>query len=153
LAGPCLSATGPPQEDADPTLVGGLDDVRRHADRGAWECAALCCEELLKRDKLNSHVHFYYGLVLDQMHRGAEAERSLRLAIELDRQAVLPQYYLGLFLQSRDHLRHAARSFANALELLNLRCDADIFADADGITVAELKNLARMHIETLRERV
>ena len=152
LAGPRLSASRPAQRGADTTLADGLADVRRHADRGAWECAALCCEELLKRDKLNSRVHFYYGLVLDQMHRGAEAERSLRLAIELDRQSVLPHYYLGLFLQARGHLRGAGQSFENALELLNLGRTAQIFADADGITAGELKKLVTMHIETLRER-
>jgi chemotaxis protein methyltransferase CheR len=107
---------------------------------------------LLKKDNRNSRAHFYYGLVLDQMQRGAEAERSLRSAIALDRQPVLPHYCLGLFLQSRGHLPQAARSFENVLKLLNLCSDADIFADADGITAAELKNLVGMHIETLRER-
>jgi chemotaxis protein methyltransferase CheR len=147
-----LSPAGPPRKDADSTFVEGLDEVRRHANRGAWERAVLCCEELLKENELNSRVHFYYGLVLDQMHRGAEAERSLRRATELDRQSVLPQYYLGLFLQSRRHLRPAARSFESALELLNLRRDADIFVDADGITVAQLKRLVTSHLSGLSGR-
>jgi chemotaxis protein methyltransferase CheR len=139
------------QIDLAPAL--GLDDVRRHADRGAWENAARCCEELLKKDNRNSDVHFYHGLVLDQMKKRTEAERSLRRAIELDRHSVLPQYYLGLFLQSHGDLQQAARSFESVLNLLSLRHDAHIFTDADGITVAELKKLVTMHIETLRERV
>lgn len=147
-----FSANRPPRTGTVSALVDKLGDVRRFADRGAWENAARCCEELLKKDKLNSRVHFYYGLILDQMQRGAEAEGSLRRAIELDRESVLPHYYLGLFLQSRGHLRDAAGSFENVLELLNLRPDTDIFADADGITAVELRNLVKMHIETLRER-
>jgi chemotaxis protein methyltransferase CheR len=150
--GPYPAANRPPLTDPDPALVDGLGDVRRYADRGEWENAARHCEELLKKDKLNSRIHFYYGLILDQMQRNAEAERSLRRAVELDRESVLPHYYLGLFLQSRGRVRHAAASFENVLKLLNLRRDADIFADADGITAADLRNLVKMHIETLRER-
>ena len=130
-----------------------LIDVRRHADRGAWESAARCCEQLLRTDNLNSATHFHHALVLQQMGRHDEAERSLRRAIYLDRQSVLAHYYLGLFLQSRGDGRHAERSFENALDLLRARGDTEVFADADGITVAELRKLAKMHIEILRERV
>jgi tetratricopeptide (TPR) repeat protein len=104
---------------------------------------------LLKKDPRNSQAHFYYGLILDQMQRGPEAERSLRRAIELDRQSVLSHYYLGLFLQSHSDLREAARLFERVLEMLNHRRDAEVFADADGMTAAELKKLVKMHIETL----
>ena len=136
-------------ETVHPTLA----DARRHADRGCWEDAARCCEQLLERDNLSSTVHFYHGLILEQMKRHAAAMRSLRRAIYLDRQSVLAHYYLGLFLQSRSDPRQAERSFENSLDLLRSRGDADIFADADGITVAELRKLATMHLEILRERV
>jgi chemotaxis protein methyltransferase CheR len=145
-------AKPPPQKNIHPASAYGLREVRRHADRGAWESAVRCCEELLEKDNRNSDVHFYHGLVLEQMNRRSEAERALRKAIDLDRQSVLPRYYLGLFLQSRGDLRQAGWNFENALDLLNRRDDADIFIDADGITAAELKKLVTMHIETLRER-
>jgi chemotaxis protein methyltransferase CheR len=160
---PCCSSGSirPPKSNLDSASPRALSEVRRHADRGAWENAATCCEELLKKDPRNSQAHFYYGLILDQMQRGPDAERSLRRAIELDRQSVLPHYYLGLFLQSHSDLREAApggaargeaaRLFERVLELLNHRSDADVFADADGMTAAELKNLVKMHIETLGE--
>jgi chemotaxis protein methyltransferase CheR len=139
----------PATENAPPTLA----DVRRYADQGAWESAARCCEQLLQKDNLNSATHFYHALVLEQMGRHDQVERSLRRAIYLDRRSVLAHYYLGLFLQSRGDGRQAERSFENALELLRSRSDAGVFADADGITVAELRKLAKMHIEILRERV
>jgi chemotaxis protein methyltransferase CheR len=148
---PCCSSGSvrPPRSNIDSASSQALSEVRRHADRGAWENAATCCEELLKKDPRNSQAHFYYGLILDQMQRGPEAERSLRRAIELDRQSVLSHYYLGLFLQSHSDLREAARLFERVLEMLNHRRDAEVFADADGMTAAELKKLVKMHIETL----
>jgi hypothetical protein len=58
-----------------------------------------------------------------------------------------------MFLQSRGDRREAARSFENTLNLLRSRPDADSFADADGITAAELKKLATMHLEILQGQV
>src|SRR5262249_17504085 len=116
------------------------------------EDAALYCEQLLETENLNPAVHFYHALVLEQMRLHAEAERALRRAIYLDRQFVLAHYYLGLFLQSRNELRPAARAFGNARELLRLRRDTEIFDDADGITASELRGLAKMHLEVLREQ-
>jgi chemotaxis protein methyltransferase CheR len=126
-----------------------LAEARFHADRGEWANAVECCEALLRKDSLNSQVHFYYALILEQMGRRAEVEPALRKAIYLDRQSALPHYYLGLFLQSRGDPRQAARSFENAIELLELLPEADILADADGITVAEMKKLVKMHLEVL----
>jgi chemotaxis protein methyltransferase CheR len=130
-----------------------LEDVRHHADSGTWEQAARCCEKLLEKDNLSARVHFYHALVLEQMSKHREAESSLKRAIYLDRQSVLAHYYLGLFLQSRGDPKQAARSFENALELLQARPGTDSFPDADGITAAELKKLASMHVEILRERL
>lgn len=144
----------PASDGAGPKLASPtLKDVRDHTDRGAWEDAARCCEQLLEKDNLNSTVHFYYALVLEQMRKHSEAERSLRRAIYLDRQSVLAHYYLGLLLQSQGDSLQAARSLENTLDLLRPRRDDEVFADADGITVADLKQLAKMHIEILRERI
>ena len=99
---------------------------------------------------MNSLVHFYHALVLEQMGHHTEAEPALRKAIYLNRRAAVPHYYLGLFLQARGDPRQAARSFENAIELLESHTDADVLADADGMTVAEMKKLAKMHLEVLR---
>jgi chemotaxis protein methyltransferase CheR len=146
LPAPAFSGPSPAPVEHSPTL----EDARRQADRGAWEDAANCCTRLLEKDNLNSEVHFYHALVLEQMQKHADAERSLRRAIYLDRQFVLPHYYLGLLLQSRGDARQAAHSFQNALELLSRRSGNEVLADADGITVAEMTKLARMQLEILR---
>ena len=129
-----------------------LADARAYADRGDWEQAARCCEELLKADSLNARNHFYYGLVMEQMRNHIQAEASLKRAIYLDRQSVLAHYYFGLFSQSRGDLRRAARSFQNALDLLHARNDEEAFPDADGITASELKKLAAMQLDMLGEQ-
>jgi hypothetical protein len=64
----------------------------------------------------------------------------------------MAHYHLGVFLKDRGDPRRAVRSFENVLELLDRQPDAVILADGDGITAAELKQSARIHVETLRER-
>jgi chemotaxis protein methyltransferase CheR len=135
-------------ENMSPSLI----DVRRHADQGEWGSALQCCEQLLKKDNLNAKAHFYQALVLYQMKRYSEAEQSLRRALYLDRRFVLAHYYLGLFLQSRGDSRLAARSFENALELMSSLPDEEVFAEGDGINVAELKELVKLNLDVLPER-
>jgi len=55
-----------------------------------------------------------------------------------------------LLLQSKGNARQAALFFANAIELLEARTDSESFAEADGITVAEMKKLAKMHLQVLQ---
>jgi chemotaxis protein methyltransferase CheR len=136
------------QESPDPTIA----DVSRHADGGAWEAALQSCQQLLAKENLNATVQFYRALVLEHMAKHPEAEQSLRRAIYLDRKFVLAHYYLGLLLQSRGDPRQAERSFKNTLDLLLTRCDGDTFADADGITVAELRKLTKIQLEILGDR-
>ena len=135
---------------ASQSVESTLTDVRMHADRGDWTDAVRCCEQILRKDGLNSPVYFYHALVLQQLGRHPEAELALKKAIYLDRRSALPHYYLGLLLQSRGEPRQAARSFENAVELLASRNDADIFADADGMTVGEMKKLVKTHLEVLK---
>ena len=130
-----------------------LAKARSHADRGEWEAAERCCEDVLSADSLNSRGHFYQGLILEQMRKHSQAEQSLRRAIYLDRQSVLAHYYLGLALQARGQSGQAARCFENTLRLLDSTSRSHRFLDADEITAGELGGLASIHLEILRERI
>jgi len=125
-----------------------LAQVRELADRGDWERAVAGCREILSHGGLDPAVHYYYALVLEQMGHLEEAEQSLRRALYLDRSAALPHYHLGLLLQKRDP-QQAARAFKNVLELLSREGQRDSLALADGMTVADLEEMTRMHLEVL----
>jgi chemotaxis protein methyltransferase CheR len=146
-------APSPVYEPAGIPLEAPLAAIRRLSDHGAWDEAIRCCEQLIAVDKMNPIVHFHHALLLEQIRNHAEAESSLKAAIYLDPRCVLAHYYLGIFLQSHGDSGKAGRCFENALELLDVKPDREQFAEADGISVAELKKLARMHLEILRERV
>jgi chemotaxis protein methyltransferase CheR len=134
------------EQIAPPTLT----QARHLADRGDWAGAMEICGLLLKQDSLDWRTQFYHALVLDHMGRREEAEAGLRKAVYLERQSAVPHYYLGLLLQSKGNTRQAARFFENAIELLEARMESESIAEADGITVAEMKKLAKMHLQVLQ---
>jgi chemotaxis protein methyltransferase CheR len=147
--------TAPPEVAAAPAGPSAaeepaLETLRRLADRGQWRQAAGECRRLIEKDQLDPLAHFYNALILEQSGAAAEAEQALRRAIYLERKFVLAHYHLGLLQQRNREPDQAARSFQNVVELLSQREAGRVFTEADGITGAELRELAKAHLEVLR---
>jgi chemotaxis protein methyltransferase CheR len=135
----------PPKQNAEAKL----SSIRQFADRGDWQEAERLCQQWLLTDSLSSVVHFHHALVLEHMGKQVQAEQSFRRAIYLDRRSILAHYHLGLLMRSRGECRQASRCFENTLELLAAAPGDSVLAGADGITVSELRQLARTQIATL----
>jgi chemotaxis protein methyltransferase CheR len=107
--------------------------------------------DLYQADNLNPLVHLHDAFAQEQAGKHAEAERSLRRSIYLDRNSVLAHYYLGVVLRARGESRQAVRSFENALALIAGRPGPEEITagEAGRITVDELRKLARMQIDSL----
>jgi chemotaxis protein methyltransferase CheR len=138
-----LAAPGPP-----PAGI-ALEEVRELADRGHWVDAASKCRELLGKDGLNPLAHFTLALILEHTGENREAERSYRAAIYLDRAFTVAHYHLGLLLHRRRADKEAVRSFQNVVELLARTPGDHPLEHADGITAAELRQLAELHLALL----
>ena len=89
------------------------------------------------------------GALKHEMGNLAEAERSLRQAIYLDRNFLLAHYHLGLALTKGNQPRAAARSFENVLKLSGGVHDEQTVEDRDGVTVAGLKQMAALHLQKI----
>ena len=143
-------ASAPPAADpkpAEPELAPlSLAGLRRLADRGDWTRAVPYCDRLLAQDRSNPSVYFYRALVLEQVGGRAEAERSLRRAIYLDPNFLLAHYHLGLALAMEKMPREARRSFKMVLKLMSGMSDDQPVGDGDGLTVANLRGLAKMQL-------
>ena len=126
-----------------------LDDIRSLADRGEWEKAERSLARLLAKDRLNPHAYFLSALLKEQAGKHQDAQEALRKVLYLDRHFVLAHYYLGLLLQKMGETAGAARSFRNALTILEPMDDEHAFAEAEGANVADLKKLTRMHLAVL----
>jgi chemotaxis protein methyltransferase CheR len=130
------------------TPAPNVDDARAMADRGEWDDAAALCDRLIAAEATNAAAHFTRGLILEHGGAAADAERSLRRAVYLDRGFALAHYHLGICLQQGSPMQ-ARKAFDNVVRLLDGRPDAEVIEHGDGITAVELRELAKMHLELL----
>jgi len=137
---------GPPAQP-DPADRADVEGLRQLVDRGNWQGAAEYARRLLSRDKLNPEVHFYRALLFEGLGTVGGAERCLRRALYLDRNFALAHYHLGLSLKRDGQMRAAARSFGNVLKALAGGPDDAQVTSGSGVTVPELRELAKMHLE------
>ncbi len=146
LAAP-FSKPAPPALPANPATT-GVEVLRELADRGEWQKAAEYGERLLEEGGLNAEIHFYHALISEKLGIAGEPERSLRHALYLDRNFALAHYHLGVALKRSGHAGTAARSFGNVLKVLAALPDLALVTAGPGVTVAGLKELAKMHLAT-----
>jgi chemotaxis protein methyltransferase CheR len=84
-----------------------------------------------------------------QMGRLRDCDQSLRRAIYLDRNFILPHYHLGLLGLRQGDRAKARRAMRNALTLLNDIDEGSVLAEADGLTAAQLKEMVTTHLDSL----
>lgn len=129
-----------------------LQEVRDLADRGSWRTAAALGRQLTHSDPLNAPAHFTLGLILESIASPFEAEQALRRAIYLDRDFALAHYHLATCLQSAGKPEPARKSFQNVIQLLANRAAEERVEHGDGINVADLSEMAKLHLELLEAR-
>jgi chemotaxis protein methyltransferase CheR len=127
-----------------------LAEMRRMANRGEHRQALDVCREVLEGRTGDAELHLTHAMLLMQLGCPEDAVASLRRALYLDQKAALPHYILGLTRLRQGRRGEAARSFANVRTLLAALPPADPIPGSDGLTVAALDRLARMHMEMAR---
>ncbi len=147
-----LPAVEAPTTATSPSGAGILQEVRDLADRGSWQAAASLGKHLSEREPLSAAAHFTLGLILESIASPAEAERSLRRAVYLDRNFALAHYHLASCLQNGGKEAQARKSFQNVIQLLKDRPADERVEHGDGMTGADLSELAKLHLEILEAR-
>lgn len=133
------------------TSPNSLEDARIHADRGEWAAAEAICCRLLEVDPLSAPAHFTLGLILAHTSSVEAAIAQLRRTVYVDRKFALAYYYLGTLLQRAGSFSEAKKAFRNAFGLLQTRAAEESVEHGDGMSIEELRELTRMHRETLGE--
>ncbi len=124
-----------------------IEDARLLADSGNWEAAAEVTRRLIATDALNGPAYFMLGLIQEHAGASEEARAALRRAIYLDRGFALAHYHLGASLKGNREWEMARKAFRNVLQILDGNRREEPVPHGDGITVAELCELARMHLD------
>ncbi len=129
------------------SVPSGLALVRRLADEGRWKDASRECEQVLATNELSPVAHFYQALILEQMRRLQDAEKAYRREIYLDRAFLLAHYHLALLLGKSGRHESAVQSLRTIQRLVSSMDEHQHIADADGLTVEDLRGLTNTHME------
>jgi chemotaxis protein methyltransferase CheR len=142
----------PPVPEPKPVPTGPtLDDLVAQADRGAWPEALEACEALVEREPMNAAVHYYRGLIEEQLGVG-DPVAAFRRALYLDHALALAQYHLALVHWRRGQAEAARRHFRGArLSLAGRDPDAPV-AHGRGLSVRELAAMIDLWLPAGGER-
>jgi chemotaxis protein methyltransferase CheR len=146
-------ATPPPapqpasSELAPPTLAAVTTELRDAADRGDLTAALAAGRRALEAYPDAPALHYYQGLVLHALGRLAEAEESLRRAVYLDSEFVMAHYQLGVTRLAQGRTALGRRSIKTAAVLTGTKASDENLPCGASLTVADLRDLARLHLE------
>lgn len=147
---PAQVAVLPP---AEPAAAGDGDspmrELRRLADQGVWVEVGRLTRRMLEKDPLDPLLHLFGGLALEHAGDALAAAEAMRKAIYLDRGLALAHYHLGRLLRDQGDGEGAARSFRNALRLVEPAAPDAVVPGSDDMAVAELMGLLRLQIEAV----
>jgi chemotaxis protein methyltransferase CheR len=148
------SRAGPAPAAAELTGASGISSgeitqIRSLADQGELAAALNQCEAMIAENRLDPVGHYYQAVLLEQTGAHDAALAALGRAIYLKRDFHLAHYYLGLTQKKLGQATQSARSFRNVLSILSRMDRATRLPDADGMTIADLEELARIHLESL----
>ena len=141
----------PPTALASPVVASpatpSLADLVDLVNRGKWPEARQVCDRRLAVDTMNPLVHYYSALI--HQHHGVptDAEQSYRKAVYLDRGFAMAHFQLGAMLAELGQQDGARKALANVLRALDGVPDDTPLLGGDGMAVAELRGLVKLHLE------
>ena len=122
------------------------------ADAGDFATADMLCRKALAEQPLDAALHFYRGLVLRELRRPDEAEKSFLNSLYLDKSFAMAHYHLGLLLLAEGRSGPGRRSLTNAARIAAAMPDDRLLDEADGLTAKDLRDLVRVHLDATDAR-
>ncbi len=141
----------PPRVAAAPTPakpVATLDQIRGLADRGQLAAAAELCALALEQAPQDAALHYYAGLIHRGLDQVGQAEDAFRRAVYLDGGFVMAHYQLGLARLDRNKISPGRQSIRTAANLAGTESPDLELPEGVGLTAGDLRDLARLHLET-----
>ena len=123
-----IGAAGTPVDDVSAVA----SRLRSSANAGETEQAATMAAEAAARYPTSVEIGFLHGILLLNLARYADAERTLRRVLYLDRSLAIAHFTLGAILHRLGNVDGAARAYRNARDLARQHPEDALLALSDG---------------------
>jgi chemotaxis protein methyltransferase CheR len=114
---------------------------------GDFAAAAELCRTAIASQSLIAALHFYYGLVLRELGRPDEAEKSFLRSLYLDKNFTMAHYHLGLLLLAEGRSAPGRRSLTHAAQSVSAMDEDRLLDEGDGLTARDLRALVHLHLD------
>jgi chemotaxis protein methyltransferase CheR len=115
-----------------------LDRIRKLADTGRLQEAALRCARALQIHPLDHRLHYYDALLAQAAGDRTRAEAALRRVIYLRDDMVMAHYHLGLLLLQGGAAESGRRTMSVVVELCRAVPEDTLLAEGDGLRAGDL---------------
>jgi len=122
--------------------------IRAYANTGKLSDALSTCQKAITLHKLDAKMHYLCATILQELNQTDEAIASLKRAIYVDPDFVLPYYSLGNIFLSRGNLSGAKKYYKNILAIID-KCNQDeILPESEGLTASRFKEIINVTMQT-----
>lgn len=125
--------------------------ISTYSNQGELEKGLEWCEKGLKREKLESKLHYMHALIKQEQREPAAAVASLKKAIFIDPYSVLAFYMLGSIEKEQGNREAARRALQIALKLCEKKSPIEslIIGEEEEFTVDSLKEHILVFLNSL----
>jgi chemotaxis protein methyltransferase CheR len=117
------------------------EQIRALANEGRLQAALERCDQWLAEEKLHAPAHYLRAVVLQEMGEREQARRSLLRALYLEPTLAVAHFALGNLARDAGREQEAARSFRNALELVERMPPDEPVLEADQLAAGRLREI------------
>jgi chemotaxis protein methyltransferase CheR len=144
---PARRSVSPADAVQAPLAPAAIDQIRALADAGNLPAAGELCRQALAQGPEEPALHYYAGLIHHALGQLAPAEDAFRRAAYLDPDFIMAHYHLGLARLDQGKAAAGRREIRTAAVLAGTQALDRHLPHGAGLTVEDLKDLARLHLE------
>jgi len=120
--------------------------AKSYVNQRNFSLAEEWCKKAIEYKKTDKNYYYLLSTVFQEENKIEEAIISLKKAVYLDENFVLPYFSLGNLYLKQGKSKDAKKQFENALSILDIMKEEEILPEADGITAGKMKEIVKMMI-------
>lgn len=118
--------------------------AKSYGNQHKYASAEQWCKKAIEYKKTDRYYYYLLSTILQEENKIDEAITSLKKAIYLDENFIIPYFLLGSLYLKQGKTKEAEKQFKNTLSMLdNLKEDAILY-DSDGMTAGRLKEIVKI---------
>jgi chemotaxis protein methyltransferase CheR len=120
--------------------------AKTKANLGEYDESALLCEELLKTERTDYRIHYFYATILSELGKTGEAITSLNKAIYLEKDFPMGHYLLGNLVRKQNGKVMSEKHFRHLQKILSKMDPEAVVPESGGLTASKFIGLVNSNL-------